>query len=235
MSTFTLGAKQVYTRTLQALGAAGVSSPKQTAVEQAVQSALSYIWTYQPWTWRRKRMDVQFTVSTPYYALPADFESLGISQLEREDSSDAEYRFIRAANDLAFWNEYACASSNEPRVFRVVYREVGSTYVPVMEPAPPPDDTYNYPDADYYCACPEVTFSDSTGTVPNMPAEFFDVWSLAAEWRGAKALGRHKLASLIRSDLDDMLASAAKRFDVTYPDGPPMGLDDPYGDLQRLR
>jgi len=235
---FRLGAKQVYDDVIESLGAKGVSAGKQLALQHGVQGGLAYIENYTAWTWRRRRKDVFFTASSPYFEMPEDYESMAETEISRTDPTDSVFRTITPQTNRDFWRNRPQDTTGVPAYYRIVpsshTQNTNSSWWYVMETAPRPNTTYKWPEVEYFRATEELSFTGSTGTVPDMPTEFFDTWVLASEWRGAKALGRHKLARLLKADLDDALSTAAERHDRTFPDSSPGGVEDAYGDINAV-
>lgn len=238
MSTYRLGARQVYDTVMETLGGQGVNSTKQTSLQRSVQGGLSHILTYHPWTWRRRRVDLYFTASSKYFEMPEDFESLAEAEICRADPNDGVTRTIYPAMDRDFHRNSPAGMTGTPTQYRVVpsshTQNTNSSWWYVVEPAPVPDGRYTWPGVEYYRSVPKLAFSGSTGTVPDMPTEFFDLWVLAAEWRGARTFGRHDLARQLKDDLEEGLSDAVKRHDTMNQDQSPQGVEDPYGDVSRL-
>ena len=225
---------QMYSQVIQETGARGVSSDKQTAIQNGIKDSLNYIWNYHPWSWRRRRMTVRVTASTPYYACPSDFDSLLLTELERENTTDGNVYRIVQRTDADFWKADAGADAQIPLYFRVAMRTVGSTPTYCVELTPPADGVYEWPNTEYLCTAPTLTFSSSTPVTPLMPPEFYGTWKTAAVSHAAKALGRYKLSGFLVNEADRDLGNAVKRHDKMVVNGPPRGLEDPYGDAALL-
>ncbi|MBE3043392.1 hypothetical protein IMZ48_12645 [Candidatus Bathyarchaeota archaeon] len=233
---FKLGALEVYNQVLETLGARGASADKQTAIKNAVRFGLHHVWHYHPWTWRRRQFDITVTASTPYQFLPADYESMACSEISRQESTEDVQRSIMPLGDRDWWRFGPDGeASGPPNYYRVTMKQVGSTNWYALQVQPTPDQSYTLPDAEYYCAASTIGFTGSTGTIPAMPTEFFPTWVTASEWAASKALGRHRLGSILKKDMDEALVDAARRHDEMFPDGPPQGLEDTYGDSALLR
>lgn len=230
---FTYTASALYTQVVQELGGGGVSAAQTTAIQNRIQEGLIDLTGCYPWLWRKQRMDVEFTVSTPYYALPSDFDSMSLSVIYREDTDSVDAGCIVAVTDAEFERNYYSASSGEPEVFRITQREVGATYVPVIEPAPPPDDTYTYPAVEYFCAAPTLSFSAATPI--NIPTEFMDIWHERALSDAAAVLGMEQKSAIHLDRFEKKLRNARGRRDSQYPKGPTRVVGDPYGDVGALR
>ncbi len=230
--TYNLGAAEVYEQVVEALGIRGLSAAKGAAVQRAIQQSLCDLWTYRPWTWRKREFTLKLTSSSVFYELPADFESLTTQEIERTDPSLNAPLRMTMVTDRDFWRNRPTTITGQPLFFRITTssRTCHSSFWYVIEPAPYPDGTYTFPGVEYNRSVPVLTFVDSRGTVPDMPAEFFPPWVDAAMWRGARVVGRHKLAGVLRKDYEESVADAAKRYDTLYQEASPTGLEDPYGD-----
>lgn len=230
MSTATLGAKQVYDRMLDSVGARGISTSKALALQDAVQHGLDHVAHYHPWTWRIRRQDWAVTAATPYVLLASSYESMGCAEIRRTHS-DSVARTLEPMTTRDFHRAVnPTDATGTPTHYRITQRQVGSTYRYVAEVTPRPDGDYTWPDVEYYQAPPALAFSGSTGTVPEMPTEFYSTWLTASRFYAAQALGRFKLSQQFKEDLEEALADAVKRHDTTFQEGPPQGLEDPYGD-----
>jgi len=234
MATFRLSSGEIFDNVLDTLGARGCGDSKKTAIKDGIQFSLSALFTYRPWTWRRRCETVSFTSSSFHFEMPEDYESLANSEIMRT-GSDGTVRTLTPRTDRDFWRQRQAGYTGQPQWYRIVpsshTHNTNSSWWYVMEVAPYPDGDYDWPGVEYYCCAPELAFGASTGTVPNMPTEFFDTWQTGAEWRAARALGRHTLARSLKKDFDEALADAAKRHDITHQDPGPQGLQDPYGDV----
>ena len=228
---YTQGATQVYGATLEALGARGLSADKQQAVQDACQDALSDIYGYRNWTWKKRQVDCQFTASTPWAGMPSDFGSLASREIERLDPGASMQRQLIQVTDRDFWRERTPNVRSVPRYFRVTAAQAISAstcYRYVIEVAPLPDAIYTFPAVEYFTTVPTLTFTDSTGTVPDMPGEFFRLWKDGAAYRGARALGRHKLSFAFQRMFNESLSDAARRHDTLIQSDSPPAIQDPY-------
>lgn len=234
---FTYTAASLEAQVLQELGGADPTAKQTTAIRNGIQEGLTDIWYADFWSWRKRRMDVSLTASTPYYDLPADYDSMSLTEIFRTDSDDSEPHFMVSAPDALFERLYFTASSAEPRMFRITRRQVGSTYVDVLEGAPQADGSYTYSDVEYFCSAPEISFTSGTvsDTTPNMPTEFHDIWHAQALAAAAAVLGQRDVAADHYGLYERKLETARKHRDRTFPKGPPRGVTLPYNDLARLR
>jgi hypothetical protein len=235
-ATYTMGAVEVYNHVIQVLGAVGVSSPKQTAVQVAVQAGLNFLWNYWPWSWRIRQVDIAFSNGINYFDLPTDYESISCPEICRTSPTDNVTRTLIPRGDRDFWRIAGNTNiSGIPLFYRVVARPASSMSHPYsLEVAPIPDGTYQWPKVEYCVGVPTLEFTGATGTVPEMPPEFYAAWCEAAAWQASKALGRHKLARQLKVEMDETLSDAAKRYDTTFQGGSPQGVEDPYRDAWRL-
>ncbi len=234
---FTYTAASLEAQVLQELGGEGVSSKQQTAIRNALREGLIDIWQAGLWSWRKRRMTVTLTASTPYHELPSDYDAMSLSEIYRTDSDD-DAHFMVQAPDAVFERNYYGASSGEPAMFRITRSTVGGTYVSVLEGAPPPDDTYTYADVEYFCsATPVLSFTSGTvaDTTPNMPTEFHDIWHQRALADAANVLGQTEKSAYHMALYDKKLEKAKSRRDTDTPKGPMRTPTIPYSDMGRLR
>lgn len=236
MSQFTWSAGSLYSQVLQELGGGQVSTSKQTAIKNRIQEGLIDIWHANNWTWRKQRMAVKVTASTPFYALPDDFDSMSLTQIYSIDSDDADHA-LALASDAEFERAVYVPDTNEPYCFRITQRiedpTSSSVYVPVIEVAPPPDKTYTYDKVEYYASAPKVSWTAATAVA--MPTEFHDVWHERALSDAAAVLGQDSVQQLHRGEYERKLQMAMARRDTQFPKGPPRGVVDPYNDVSNLR
>lgn len=234
---FTYTAASLEAQVKQELGGDSLSSAQQGAVRNCIQEALIDVWHARPWSFRKRRMTVTLAPSTPSYELPSNFDSMSLTEIYRKDADDDEIHCMVAVPDAEFEKEYyGSASSAEPTMFRITQSTVSGTYVAILEGAPPTDDTYTYAGIEYFCAATEISFTSTTvvENTPNMPTEFHDLWHERAVALGAGVLGQTETGAVHDAQYEKKLTRAIKHRDDIFPKGPPRGLSDPYGDVNRL-
>jgi hypothetical protein len=236
-SGFKWTAGSLYDQVIQELGGGGITAQQATAIKNRIREGVIEIWHAFPWTWRRKRFNPTFSASTPFYTLPADYDSMVNTRMFGVDSGDGREHSVKAVADSEFDEQSATQLQEEPRMFRITRRmttpTASSDYSMVIEVAPPPDQSYAYQNVQYHCAAPTISFS--AGTPVDMPTAFHDIWHERAIADAADVLHQHETAAIHMKKYEGKLTSAKEHRDTNYPAGEPLGPVDFYKDTLRLR